>query len=195
MKATIMKSKSAVFTFGRMNPPTSGHEVLIRSLLSHSKSNNAQPLVFLSKSEDSKKNPLPYSTKVQFVRKFFPEVQVVDSPLIKSPLDVYRWLSNEGYQEVYFLAGGDRVSKYQELADRNKTRFSVSELINAGDRDPDADDATGMSASKMRGFVKVGDYSAFRKGLPSKATEQDALRLYNLLSDIINEDDDSFGEY
>lgn len=182
-----MLKEKIVFTFGRMNPPTSGHQILIDKIVSEAKKHDALPVVFLSRSVDKKKNPLPFDVKIRFARKFFPEVTFIDDPNIKTPINAFTWIANEGFKEVYFLAGSDRLAGYKEIAERNKTRFDVVELINAGDRDPDADDASGMSASKMRGFVKVGDYASFRKGMPKRATEKDAQELYRLLGDILNE--------
>ena len=188
-----MKDKIA-FAFGRMNPPTSGHQLLIDKLVSVAKKHDATPIVFLSRSVDKKKNPLPFDEKLRMVRKFFPEVTFVDDPSIKSPINAFTWIANNGFKEVYFLAGSDRLEGYKDMVERNKTRFEVVELISAGERDPDADDAVGMSASKMRGFVKVGDYAAFRKGMPKKASEKDTQELYKLLQDVLNEELDELLE-
>lgn len=188
-----MKEK-IVFAFGRMNPPTSGHQLLIDKLVAHAKKVGAIPVVFLSRTVDKKKNPVPFDVKIKMARKFFPEVTFVDDPNVKTPINAFTWIANKGFKEVYFIAGSDRIEKYKDMVERNKTRFDVVELISAGERDPDADDATGMSASKMRGFVKVGDYASFRKGMPKKATEKDTQELYKLLQDVLNEELDELLE-
>jgi len=183
-----------VFAFGRMNPPTSGHQLLIDKLLDEAKKHGATPVIFLSRSVDKKKNPVPFDVKLKMAKKFFPQVTFVDDANIKTPINAFSWIASNGFKEVYFLAGSDRMDGYKDLAERNKTRFDIVELISAGNRDADADDATGMSASKMRGFVKVGDYAKFRKGMPAKASEKDTQELYKLLQEIINEELDELLE-
>lgn len=183
-------SKSLVFCFGRMNPPTSGHELLMKKLREVARMEHAHPIVFLSPSTDAKKNPLSFKEKLTLCRSFFPGIKFSSDPSIKTPIDAFRWIASVDYQRVFMLAGSDRIPKYQDLVDRNKTRFEVCELISAGERDPDADDATGMSASRMRAFVKAGDYASFRRGLPSGASEAKGLEMYNRLSDVLNEDVD-----
>ena len=64
------EDKVAYFTFGRMNPPTIGHEKLLDVL--SDKSGRNDYFVFLSQSQDKKKNPLDYNSKVKHVRKMFP---------------------------------------------------------------------------------------------------------------------------
>ena len=63
--------KTAVFTFGRFNPPTVGHEVLVNKIETVAKRNRADAFVFLSSSQDSKKNPLDYKNKVKWMKKMF----------------------------------------------------------------------------------------------------------------------------
>lgn len=189
-----MKDK-IVFAFGRMNPPTLGHQVLVEKLVSLAKKVGADPVIFLSRTVDKKKNPLPFETKIKLARKFFPDVIFVDDPSIKNPINAFTWIFNKGYKDVYFIAGSDRLERYKEIADRNKTRFNTVEVISAGERDPDSEDiATGMSASKMRGFAKVGDYASFRKGMPKRATEKDIQDVYKLLQDVLDEELDELLE-
>ena len=59
----VEESKSVYFTFGRMNPPTIGHEKLMRSLSEKSGKNPYR--VYLSQSQDKKKNPLSFTEKVK----------------------------------------------------------------------------------------------------------------------------------
>jgi hypothetical protein len=182
-----MKDK-IVFAFGRMNPPTSGHQLLIDKIVAHAKKVQGAPVVFLSRTEDKKKNPLPFNLKLQLAKKFFPEITFIDDSTVKTPINAFSWIASNGFKEVYFFAGSDRLQGYADLAERNKTRFDVVELISSGDRDPDSDDVSGMSASKLRGFVKVGDFASFRKGMPKKADEKDIQMMYKSLQEVLNEE-------
>ena len=66
-----VKDKAAVFAFGRMNPPTTGHAKLIKKVMSVAKKENGIPMIYPSKTEDNKKNPLTYKTKVQVLKDVF----------------------------------------------------------------------------------------------------------------------------
>ena len=68
------KGDTAVFTFGRFNPPTTGHEKLIDALARESKKvSGSKMYVFASHSQDPKKNPLPYPKKIAYMKKMFPK--------------------------------------------------------------------------------------------------------------------------
>ena len=56
-------TREIAFTFGRFNPPTVGHEKLIKKVASASSAFK----IFLSRSEDKKKNPLSPRTKLCFL--------------------------------------------------------------------------------------------------------------------------------
>ena len=60
--------KSVAFTFGRFNPPTIGHEKLINKVAGASSAFK----IFLSRSEDTKKNPLSPRQKLSIMKKMFP---------------------------------------------------------------------------------------------------------------------------
>ena len=66
----VEEEKTVYFTFGRMNPPTIGHEKLLDVLAKKSGKNPYR--VYLSQSQDSKKNPLQYRDKVKTARKMLP---------------------------------------------------------------------------------------------------------------------------
>lgn len=48
--------ENVVLSFGRMNPPTIGHQKLMRKIVEVAKRNNAIPMLFLSHTQDRKKN-------------------------------------------------------------------------------------------------------------------------------------------
>ena len=63
---------TVVFSFGRFNPPTSGHEKLMDKVAAVAKKENADFMVFPSHSQNPKKDPLSHKDKVNFMRKMFP---------------------------------------------------------------------------------------------------------------------------
>jgi len=183
----IEEDKTIFFTFGRMNPPTSGHEKLMNEL---SKKSGRNPYrVYLSQSTDNKKNPLDYNYKVKTVRKFFPKHarSVMLDKKIKNVFDAATKLYDEGYKNINMVVGSDRTNEFKKLLEKYNGvkgrhglyKFNKINVISAGDRDPDADDVSGMSASKMRKLAGDGDFTQFSQGLPRSVSNNEAKKVYN----------------
>ena len=161
-----------VLAFGRFNPPTIGHEKLLRKV---SQTPGDFKHVYLSKSQDSTKNPLTPTQKLQYMRSMFPQHRtMLRIPSSNMILDIATEIYNDGYTNINFVAGSDRVQEFKTILNKYnnvKSRhgfynFKNIRVISAGERDPDAEGATGMSASKMRKAVAQGDMKSFEKGLP-----------------------------
>ena len=167
------KGRSIAFTFGRFNPPTIGHEKLINKVVQQRTDDYR---IYLSKSEDTSKNPLNARVKLATMKQMFPRharsIMLNPSNMI---LDIATELYKKGYSNVTFVAGSDRVREFDTILKKYngvKSRhglydFDSINVASAGERDPDADGATGMSASKMRAAAKDKDFNTFKKGLPS----------------------------
>ena len=171
---TEAKDKTAVFAFGRMNPPTTGHAKLIKKVMSVAKSESGMPMVFPSKTEDNNKNPLTYKTKIKVLRDVFGNI-INTSTSIKTPFDVLDYLNKKKFSKVVFVVGSDRVTEFK----KNMSKYVKSDLTNikdfsvasAGDRDPDAEGVKGISGSKMREYVKKDKFKKFAGGLMTKNTK------------------------
>ena len=132
--------KSVAFTFGRMNPPTTGHQLLVNKLAAYAKQHGASPRVYLSHSV-GKKDPLPYDKKIAFARKAFGAI-VKKSPA-KNIIQILKNLEDEGFKKVVLIAGSDRIPEFTKLLNAyngKEYNFDEIEVISAGERDPDADD-------------------------------------------------------
>lgn len=173
------------FTFGRFNPPTVGHEKLIEKVHSLSKGTYR---IYASQSHDAKKNPLDYTTKIKFMRKMFPRHarSIIADVKIKTAFDALDSLYAQGYRSVTFVVGSDRVEEFNKTlnkynGEKRATGFYNFEggvqVVSAGERDPDAEDVSGMSASKMRAAAGDNNFELFAKGLPSGFKE--AQKLFN----------------
>ena len=183
----VEEEKTVYFTFGRMNPPTIGHEKLLNTLAT--KSGNNLYRVYLSQSSDKSKNPLAYKDKVKFVRKMFPRHarSVMMNPKIKTFLDAAVALYNEGFKNIVMVVGEDRVNEFDVLLNKyngKKMRngfynFARINVMSAGDRDPDSDDASSASATKQRQAAKANDFTTFGQGLPRGMGNADAKALFN----------------
>ena len=183
----IEEERVVYFTFGRMNPPTIGHGKLIDKLASTAGRNPYR--IFVSQSQDPKKNPLNYSDKIKNIRRMFPKHarNVMINKNVKSAMDIMSNLYDQGFRKVVMVVGSDRVNEFSALLNKyngNDGRhgfynFSDIKVISAGERDPDAEGIEGMSASKMRNFASVNDFVSFSQGLPKTASTKDARKLFN----------------
>jgi hypothetical protein len=170
--------------FGRFNPPTTGHEKLLDTVASSSDDNDY--IIVPSRSQDKKKNPLDADTKVSIMRQMYPKhsEKIVNDPANRTIFDVLKKAHNDGYTNVRIIGGGDRVQEFEKLSNDYNGKlyaFDNVEVRSAGDRDPDGDDVSGMSASKQRKAAAEGDFATFRKGVPSSMNNKQARELYNTL--------------
>ena len=176
-------NKSFAFTFGRFNPPTIGHEKLIRTVASQ----GMDFKIFLSRSQDSVKNPLSPSDKLKYMTKMFKNyashIMVMPSNMV---LELATKIYNMGYRNVTMVVGSDRVAEFKSILNRyndEKNRhgyynFEKINIISAGERDPDEEGVTGMSASKLRDYARRGDLKNFKRGVPGNLSEKEKNELF-----------------
>ena len=166
------QTKKVSFTFGRFNPPTTGHEKLIKALAAQ----GGTIMVFPSQTQDPKKNPLPFPKKVAYMKKMFPRyAKNIIVSKARQVFEISNILYDQGYTDVTMVVGSDRVKEFETLLNKYNGKkgthgfydFNSINVVSAGDRDPDADDVSGMSASKMRAAAGENDFDSFKKGLPS----------------------------
>jgi nicotinic acid mononucleotide adenylyltransferase len=160
--------KKVVIAFGRLNPPTIGHEKLVAKIKSEARKNRATPMLFLSHSQDKKKNPLSYEDKIRLSKKAFGAM--VQKTTARTIIEVAKQLEKQ-YDELIVIGGSDRVQEFQTLLDKYNGKDYAYEkitVVSAGERDPDSDDVSGMSASKLRSLAQTGKFSQFKTGLPKK---------------------------
>ena len=169
-----------VMAFGRMNPPTGGHEGVINKVKEVAGQFGAAHEIVLSASEDSKKNPLTPEQKVKYAKKFFPGANITaatkDAPdFLTHAARVYA----AGHRELIMVAGPDRIDNFRKtLAAYNGRagkhgyyKFDHIKVVQS-DRIP------GKSGTEMRGYAANKDYDSFKAGLPSTATDTDVRNLY-----------------
>lgn len=181
------REKHAVLAFGRFNPPTIGHGAVVDKVKQLAKQNNASHHVVLSHTQDKAKNPLSAEQKLKHAKRMFPNTNFSTSDK-ESPnfLTQAQKLHASGVTHLHMVAGSDRIPEYKKLLNKyNGTHegalfnFKKVEVHSAGERDPDAEGVTGMSASKMRTHAFGGNFNEFRKGLPAHAKDSHARDLYN----------------
>ena len=172
-------------TFGRMNPPTTGHLKLIDKVHEIAKKHNATHTVVTSHSQDAKKNPLSAEQKVKHLKRYSPESHVEASSK-EHPTFLHHAakLHKQGVTHLHMVVGSDRVQEMKEkLHKYNGTHegalynFKKIHIHSAGHRDPDAEGTSGMSGTKMREHAKNKDAKSFRQGVPSHVSDKHAHEL------------------
>lgn len=166
------KESHGVMTFGRMNPPTTGHEKLIHATHKVAQTHGAKAHIVLSHSHDKKNNPLPQKHKINYVKKIHPGVHVTGSSK-ESPSFLHhaKKLHQAGHDHLHVVAGSDRTHEYKKVLDKyngHKDHYNFKSITvhSAGQRDPDAEGTSGISGTKMRAHAKSGDHKSFKAGLP-----------------------------
>jgi len=157
---------TAVMAFGRMNPPTIGHAKLVDAI----KSQPGDPYLFLSQSQKPKTDPLAFEDKLRYAKFFFPNI-TIGNPEVKTIIQALQKIEQLGYKNLIYVAGSDRVASFEELINKYNGKdynFDSIQVVSAGERDPDADGAEGMSASKMRQAAADNDIEIFKQGVPNK---------------------------
>jgi hypothetical protein len=168
--------------FGRFNPPTVGHEKLLKSAKRISAGGDIK--IYPSRSQDPKKNPLDPDIKVSYMKKMFPEFEetIINDKDMKTIFDVLVTANEDGYTSVNIVVGSDRQAEFENLAQKyNGDLYSFDQIrvISAGVRDADAEGVEGMSASKMRKAVLDDDFASFRRGTPKTLDDGETQALFN----------------
>ena len=172
------KQQTAVFSFGRLNPPTTGHQKLLQKIIQIAKQQAGYACLYVSHSQDSKKNPLTAKQKVAYIKKMFPkearQIEIKEDTGIRNAIDIAVAL-NGYYENLVMVVGSDRVRDFKNLLNKYNGvdsthgfyKYDNIQIVSAGERDPDAEGIAGMSASKMRAAAASGDYESFSLGLPT----------------------------
>lgn len=172
---------TAVFTFGRMNPPTKGHEFLVQRIRKMAAEKQAVPLVYLSHSNDKTRDPFDYKTKVKLAKKAFGAdiIKVSNAKNIIAVLEDLR----KNFSRIFMMVGSDRETEFRNVLtdyNLNTKAFSEVHVVSIGDRDPDSPGMKGASASLLRDYARNGQLAMFAKGLPEPLVD-DHLKIYQEL--------------
>ena len=181
----VPKTKGTLtIAFGRFNPPTVGHQQLMDVAAQSAESDGGDYLIYPSRSQDKKKNPLDPDTKISYMRQMFPahSERIVNDNANRTIFDVLKKAHNDGYTNVRIVGGSDRVKEFEKLSNNYNGQlyaFDAIEVVSSGDRDPDAKGVEGMSSSRMRLASAEGDFRKFREGLPPDMKRGAAQQLFD----------------
>jgi hypothetical protein len=183
----VEEQREVFFTYGRMNPPTTGHGKLMNAM--SAKSGKSPYKIYLSQTQDARKNPLSYDQKIKHARKMYPKHarNIMSDKGSRTVFDVAVKLYDEGYNKINMVVGADRLTEFKTLLNKYNNvkgrhgfyNFEKINIISSGDRDPDAEGLEGMSASKQRQNAKQNDFGMFAQGIPTSMSNRDAKKLFN----------------
>ncbi len=185
-----MERKTIVIATARMNPPTIGHELLVNEVYSVAARYSAQAAIYISRTQD-KDNPLSITKKMEYLRKFFPFANLHaltdDIPSIGALLANIAGM----YSDLIVVTGDDRVKTYTDMMKRSNQehfKFTTWNIVSVGKRDSDAfDRVPSASGTKMRDLAREGNLKEFMSYLPSRATAEDGIALFeDLRAALIN---------
>ncbi len=184
---------TAVFAFGRFNPPTIGHKKLLDKVVSMAQQVNGKGFVFLSQKQNNKTDPLSFKEKQDYLKMFYPALAIGDAS-VKTIIQALQKIQAEGRTRIIMIAGSDRVEEFQKLLNQyngkpdkqgnDLYKFDSIDVVSAGERDPDQEGASGASASKARDLANKGQEHEFSKIVMGGDTGK---KLYSIIQDRLAE--------
>ena len=172
-----LPSRKVVLAFGRFQPPTVGHELMVNAVKKIASTQQADHFIFASTNQDKKNNLLSPGRKLYYLNRMFPKT-IFASGDESSIEDILVRLQKK-YKTIVLVASDDKLAQYQKIV--NDLKITDVTVVATGERDPDSDSATGMNCTKMREAAKKGLFDVFKNGLPLTLTELDGKRLMNEL--------------
>jgi len=180
----LKKSNVAYFTFGRFQPPTIGHGLLINSVANAANAGKGDAYIFVSSTlnkldkpvpadvekAEGFKNPLDVYYKIEVLKKMYPSgvefVNTIENEC-NNPFAAIGLLASMGYTHVYFLVGGDRVGDFKKRF--KKSGFVTVESVGARNENNNSglpgNNIKGMSGTKMRLAASLRNSAKFKKGV------------------------------
>lgn len=185
-----MIPRPVVILFGRFNPPTTSHLVTIEYAYTLARRNGADVRIYPAHQQDPRENPLPFHSKVHFLRKFFPNNVINQNPAIRTEHDAITDVIGLGYTDILLLVASNRVDTCQRIAPYflppNSPKYNRKQHLPIGhyhvlglpvNYDPDGD-GLGVSSATMRHYAVVNDFDAFSHAVPPHVTRHDAINLF-----------------
>lgn len=159
-----LPSNQVICTFGEFHPPSAAHELQVKAVKKLAEEYRSEHLVLVSSS--LKEDFLPAEKKVQYMNLMFPgtTIKVTGKSIEESLIELSR-----KYKSVVLVISEDLTENFQKIL--RKANLPSVEIILAGNTDPDS--------NKLCESAKKGDYTKFKKGLPSSLRELDSRRLMN----------------
>jgi len=166
---------------GRMNPPTEGHAVMVKKLVSTAQKLGVRPIIYIVDGEktgkDKSKNPLTARQRLSIARKLFPGVAF---DVVSSAYEALEVLDLQGFKVKAWIAGSDRASNYRKLVASEKLDCEVVEV------DREAGEADGVSATAARKAALDGDMVEFAHHMPHTLSSTELADIATMIREAVN---------
>lgn len=169
-------TNKAIFTYGRMNPPTIGHRKLIKAMLKKARETGATPFIVITHTQNKKKNPLKVAEKTAILERMFPNIEIMHtSPTESNPNFIAARLAKRNFKNVKMMVGSDQVDAFR--------KFVKVPILSGGVRDPNANSVSAMSATKLRNAAKKDppNWNTFRGGINKSLSNSETRSLMDLI--------------
>ena len=167
-------------TFGRMNPPTRGHEKLVDRV--KELAGDGDHHVFVSGSHDPKRNPLNPKQKNSYLKSSFPGTNISQQP---SAFHAMKKLHDDGYKDVTVVVGADRVDDFDRIGNHKDFSFDKFNVVSAGERE--GGEVENISASRARQAAKEKNYGEFKAMTPTLMSGKQSQQMFSDLQSQMEE--------
>jgi hypothetical protein len=190
-----LEKKTAVFAYGRFNPPTVAHNMLISKVMETAKQQQGDYFIIPSHStKPPDKNPLTPEQKIKILKFMVSDPSKIGT-FGQTYISALQKLQEMGYNNIIQIAGSDRIPEFSMLVNKyngkqDKTgqvvfNFNQFEFVSAGNRDPDSEGMEGMSASKLRSLALEGNFEEFQLGMAETVPDKIKTETYNQIRKIL----------
>lgn len=157
-----LPSSTIVCAVSEFNPPTIGHELLVKTVKKLAEQKGSDHVIYTSPSKNS---IIQEDKKEHYLNLMFPNTSFKS---ITSLSETIKDLSQK-YKHVVLVVGSEQSASLKKLVKES----SFIQIISTLDKDPD------VNSSKMKTFATKGIFEEFKKKLPSSVRELDGRRLMN----------------
>jgi nicotinic acid mononucleotide adenylyltransferase len=164
----------AIFVFGRMNPPTVGHKLLIDNMLKYARKKRATPFIVVTHSQNKKKNPLVVNEKIKYIKMMYPHVEVLHTTRAEpNPNFIIKKLRERNFDDITMMVGDDQVGSFRKFVD--------APVETGGTRNPNANNITGVSATEVRKLALKGNFKGVREKMNTSISNTDIRNIIELV--------------
>jgi len=153
-----LPSKTVIMTVGSFNPPTSVNEMTLKLVNKLVESHSADHVIYITEDKDN----LPIDRKMHFLELMFGSMNF--KSLNESNLTNEISKLKNKYKDVIVIAPENKAKLYESL-----------QVITT---------ESDIDASKLKSYVTKGDFTSFKKAMPSTMRELDARRLMNEMRQV-----------
>jgi hypothetical protein len=193
------KKTNAVVALGRFSPPHVEHDKLVHAVIAHAQKTGADPHVFVTHTQDDKRNPLTASEKIELLKMAHPDHKHIfcatDKKMPSLP-HVLGYLHRKGYKNTDVVIGDDRKDEFEKMKQYNGKfnekgegyNFDNLNVLSRHEIHPNRDEQgnDGIHASDMRKWAMEGNFNSFRAGMNKSISDEHVKKVMNLIKGRLN---------